>query len=180
MFEIYQNGAKVNLMTRITIWILMLLGGGALGVWLDLHWCKSWFLNPWFHAVSFLIGIFVIRLVMRASRNTGRWLAKMGREGDIPRMETNKLVTGGFYACMRHPMHFGLLLFPPAFAFLIGSVSFILFIAPIEMAIIIAMIKIVEEPGAIRKFGQDYRNYKNQVPMFSLRWVCLKELFGKK
>ncbi len=140
-------------MARLFIWIIMLLGGGALGIWLDLHWCKSWFLNPWFHVVSFVIGLFVLRLVMRASRNTGRWLAKMGREGDIQRMETNKLVTSGYYACMRHPMHFGLLLFPMAFAFLIGSASFIVIIAPVEILFIIAMIKIVEEPGAIRKFG---------------------------
>jgi len=79
----------------------MLLGGSALGVWLDLHWCKSCLSNPWLHVISFVIGISL------------------------------------------------------------------------------AMIKIVEEPGAIRKFGKAYTTYRNQVPMFSLRWVCLKELFAK-
>jgi len=161
------------------IWVLLLFGGGALGVWLDWHWFRSWFKNPIFHLVSFIVGFLLLRLVLRASRNTGRWLAKMGREGDIPRMETNRLVTTGYYECMRHPMHFGLLLFPFAFAFLIGSVSFIIFIAPIEILFIIAMIKLVEEPGAIRKFGNAYRNYQHQTTMFSLRWDCFKRLFAK-
>jgi len=166
-------------MARLLIWIIMIFGGGALGVLLDLRYCKSLFLNPWFHVASFVIGLFIFLLVIRASQNTGRWLHKMGREGNLPRLETNKLVTSGIYARMRHPMHLGLMLAPPAFAFLLGSVSFIILIAPLEIIFIIVMIKLFEEPEAIRKFGQDYINYKNQVPMFSLRWVCLKELLNK-
>ena len=98
----------------------------------------------------------------------------------MPRFETNRLVTTGYYACMRHPMHFGLLFFPLSVALILGSVSFILFIAPVEMVFMIAMIKFFEEPEAIRKFGQEYLDYKNRVPMFSLKWNCLKPLFSKK
>ena len=99
-------------MLRMLIWVLMLIGGGALGIWLDWRWFHALFVNPVFHLTTLVVGVLLLRLVMRASRHTGRLLARMGREGDIPRLETNKLVTTGVYGCMRHPMHFGLLFFP--------------------------------------------------------------------
>ncbi|MBE9569179.1 MAG: isoprenylcysteine carboxylmethyltransferase family protein [Proteobacteria bacterium] len=159
------------------IWFMMLVGGGMFGYWLDWHFLKPLLLNPFFHIVTLLPGIILLRLVLRASRNTGRFLARSGREGDLPRFETNRLVTTGYYACMRHPMHFGLLFFPLSIALILGSPTFIIFIAPVEIIFMIAMIKFVEEPQAIRKFGQDYLDYKERVPMFNLHWKCLKTLF---
>ena len=137
-------------MKRMIVWFLMLVGGPLL----------------W--------------LVMRISRNTGRLLARLGREGDLPRLETNKLVTEGIYATMRHPMHFGLLFFPLAIALTLGSPSFILIIAPLEMLLMIAMIKLIEEPEAIRKFGDAYRDYQKRVPMFSLRPESLRQLLHEE
>lgn len=166
-------------MTRILLWVLMLVGGGVAGLWLDSRLFKTWLISPWFHAISFALGLIILRLVMNSSRNTGRLLARLGREGDLPRMETNKLVTDGYYACMRHPMHFGLFLFPLATAFIIGSLSFILIIAPLEIFFMIIMIKLYEEPQAVRKFGDEYLRYREQVPMFSFRKECLQALFGK-
>jgi len=166
-------------MGRMMVWVLMLFGGGITSLWMDWHWFRAWLFNPIFHLLSLLIGVYGLRLVMRASRNTGRWLARNGREGNIPRFETNKLVTTGYYECMRHPMHLGLLLFPVSFALILGSLSFIFIVAPLEILFIIAMIKVVEEPGAIRKFGDQYRSYQKQVPMFTVRPSCLKQLFGR-
>jgi len=163
-------------MLRMLIWILMLIGGGALGVWLDLRWFRALFLNPFFHLLTLVAGIFLLRLVMRASRYTGRLLARLGREGELPRMETNQLVTTDVYACMRHPMHFGLLFFPWSAALMLGSPAFILIIAPLEMLFIMMMIKLVEEPEAIRKFGDAYREYQQRVPMFSLRPECWRKI----
>ena len=163
-------------MLRILIWILMLIGGGILGISLDLQWFHSLFVNPLFHLATLAAGIFLLRLVLRASRHTGRLLARLGREGDIPRMETNKLVTTGVYSCMRHPMHFGLLFFPWSVALILGSPSFILVIAPLEMLFILIMIKLVEEPEVIRKFGDSYREYQKQVPGFNLCPDCWRQI----
>ena len=157
----------------------MLVGGSVAGLWLDSHLFNTCLTNPWFHAISFVIGLIILRLVMNSSRNTGRLLARLGREGDLPRMETNKLVSEGYYACMRHPMHLGLFLLPLVTAFIIGSLSFILIIAPLEILFMIIMIKLFEEPQAVRKFGDDYLRYREQVPMFSLRQQCLRALFGR-
>jgi len=48
------------------------------------------------------------------------------------------------------------------------------------MLFILFMIKLVEETEAERKFGQAYREYKQQVPFFSFRKECLKMTFGKQ
>ena len=163
---------------RIILWIVMIVGGSAASLWLDWRLFRPLFLNPYFHMVTFIAGAVLMRLVIIASRNTGRLLARLGREGDIPRLETNRLVTEGVYGCMRHPMHFGLLFFPWSVALILGSPSFILIIAPLEVLLMIALIKLLEEPEAIQKFGDAYREYQARVPMFSLRPSCLRQLLA--
>jgi len=161
---------------RIVIWVIMLVGGGALGLWLDGRWFRPLLVSPLFHMVTLVAGALLLRWVMQVSRATGRLLARLGREGKVSRLETNRLVTDGVYGCMRHPMHFGLLFFPWSLALILGSPTFILIIAPLEMALMVLMIKLAEEPEAIRKFGDAYRHYQQQVPMFSLRRTCLYQL----
>ena len=163
---------------RLILWAVFLFGGAAGGLYLDRCYAGFTGAGPIFHLVSSVPGLLLLLLVLRASRNTGRWLARYGRKGPLPRMETNRLVTTGYYACMRHPMHFGLLFLPLAFALLIGSPSFIFLIAPAEAGILILLIRLVEEPQAAKKFGGAYLEYRNRVPFFTLRFECLKQLFG--
>ncbi len=167
----------MGIVLRFIMWALMLLGGGFLGVYLDLKWFPSLFGNFYFHIATVVPGLILLRLVLLVSKNTGRFLARNGREGKIPRMETNKLVTTGMYGCMRHPMHLGLLFFPLAFALIIGSVSFIIIIVPFEVISMLILIKLVEEREAISKFGEDYIEYMKRVPMFNFSPGCLKLLF---
>jgi len=162
---------------RIVFWFVALIGGAIVGLWLDYHWFYEWLINPVFHGICFIVGIFLLKLLINSSRNSGRLLARLGREGDLPRMETNKLVTEGYYSYMRHPMHLGLFLFPLAMAFLIGSLTFIIIIAPLEIIVMIILIRLVEEPQAIKKFGDEYVQYQKQVPMFSFKLECLRALF---
>jgi len=164
---------------RLAMWIVMILGGIALGLYLDWLWFWNWFMEPLFHFATLVVGAFLLRFVLLTSRHTGRLLARLGREGDdVPRMDTNKLVKTGFYAHMRHPMHLGLLFFPLSIALIIGSPSFIFIIAPLEMLLMVILIKLVEEPEAIRKFGDDYRQYMKEVPMFNFRPAVLRSLMN--
>jgi len=101
-----KNGA------RIFVWFVFLIGGGIFGVIFDLKFFPEIFKNSAFHLITFILGVLLLKMVLRASKNTGRFLSKKGREGNIPRMETNRLVTDGIYGWMRHPMHLGLLFFP--------------------------------------------------------------------
>lgn len=163
-------------MTRIFVWVIMIVGGAAAGLYLDNILFADIRNNVPFHVVSFALGLELLFAVIRISRNTGRTLAKYGRIGKLKRMETNVLVTEGPYEYMRHPMHFGLLFFPLGIAFLIGSPAFIVLIAPAEMILILLMIKFIEEPEAIRKFGTQYIEYRERIPWICLRPRCLREL----
>jgi protein-S-isoprenylcysteine O-methyltransferase Ste14 len=106
----------------------------------------------------------------------GRELAKKGREGDIPRLETNKLVTSGIYSCTRHPMLLGLMFLPLGLALLIGSVTFII-ISLFEAVIIFILMIVFDEKEAEKKFGEKYREYKKNVPVFPKKKECWKKLF---
>ena len=161
---------------RLSMWLLFLAGGALGGFWLDSLLFKNIHNNIVFHFVLFVIGALLLWLVMKISRNTGRTLAKYGRKGDLPRMQTNQLVKDGVYAYMRHPMHLGLFLFPLAVAFLVGSPSFIFIIAPAEIIFMLIMIKTLEEREALAKFGDEYREYMKRVPAFCLKIKCIKEL----
>ncbi len=161
---------------RITVWVIFLFGGTAAGIIWDINIFPATWHNWIWHIISFFIGLLLLITTMKISKNTGRTLAKYGREGKVKRMDTNRLVKTGVYKCMRHPMHLGLFLFPFAFAFLSGSLTFILFIAPIEVVFMIIMVLTLEEKEAIHKFGNNYIEYKKEVPAFNLSRKCLKEL----
>lgn len=164
-------------MRRILVWIVMIFGGAAISLYLDSVLFANVKTGLVFHSISIFIGLLILVLVMRISKNTGKTLAKYGRKGNLKRMETNVLVKQGAYSYMRHPMYLGLLLFPMSFAFLIGSLSFILIVAPAEIIFMLVMIKFVEEPETIKKFGEEYIEYKNQLPWFCFKLDCLKALF---
>ena len=159
---------------RIIIWLLFLVGGAILCIHYDKIYFYDWFNSTKFHVATLIPGYFLLRTIIKISRNTGRYLAKHGREGDLPPLEVNKLVTTGIYSCMRHPMHLGLIFFPLAFALLVGSPVFIMILAPAEMLLMLIMIKFYEEPQARKKFGTAYDDYKKQVPFFSLK--CVRQL----
>ncbi len=161
---------------RLLMWFVMIIGGLAGGIYLDWIFFPALWSSWIYHIVSLILGIALLLTVLKISQNSGRTLARYGREGDIPRLETNVLATDGLYALMRHPMHLGLLFFPLSIALIAGSPSFTFIIAPLEMVLMIAMIKLLEEPEAIAKFGDPYREYMQKVPMFCISIRCIKEL----
>ena len=164
-----------SVIVRILLWGIMLFGGAWYALRED--WDTPLFSSVWFHLLSAAIGAVVLLLAFRAAANGGRELAK-GRQGDIPRLETNTLVTTGIYRCMRHPMLFGLTLLPLGWGLLLGSPTFIFNIAPMEMLFIIVMVIIFEEMEVKRKFKEAYLAYSQEVPMVSFRKQCLKALFS--
>ena len=168
---------SLSVITRIVLWLFMIVGGALYTYGLD----KNDFLfhSPLFHLLSALIGLFILRLAFRAAANGGKELAK-GRDANMPRLETNRLVTTGIYKCMRHPMLFGLTLLPLGWALLLGMPTFITLIAPLEMLFIIFMVMVFEEMEVKRKFGDEYKEYAKRVPMVSFKRSCLKRLFKRK
>ncbi len=167
---------SVSVVIRILLWVFLLAGGAIFGIVRDLN-SPLWH-SYTFHIISLILGYFILVFAFRSAANGGLELKK-GRVGDIPRLETNHLVSTGIYSCMRHPMLFGLTLLPLGTALIIGSPTFISFIAPLEMLFIIFMVIIFEEWEVRKKFGLDYIEYAKKTPMVSFKQECLKKLFGK-
>ena len=168
---------SLSVIIRILLWFILLIGGAIFSIIND--WKTVLFNSVVFHIISAIIGCFILKLAFRAAANGGKELAK-GRVGNIPHLETNKLITSGIYSCMRHPMLFGLTLLPLGVALLIGSVTFITIVAPIEIIFIIVMVIIFEEMEVKRKFGVAYKIYSENVPMVSFKKSCLLALFKKR
>jgi protein-S-isoprenylcysteine O-methyltransferase Ste14 len=168
---------SASVIIRIILWLILLLGGAYYSIVEDLN--NYYFNNIPFHITTAIIGYFIILIAFRASATGGRELNRKGRVGNIPRLETNKLVTTGIYSCMRHPMLFGLTLLPLGVALIIGSPTFILKVAPAEMLFIIFMVIIFEEREVKNKFKEEYEAYKKRVPMVSFKKECLKQLINK-
>jgi len=166
-----------SVVIRIFLWLIMIIGGAIYSIGKD--WGTSLFENVFFHIFTATMGIIVLTLAFRAAANGGKELTK-GRVGNIPRLETNRLVTTGIFSCMRHPMLFGLALLPLGWALLLGSPTFITLLAPLEMLFIIIMVIVFEEMEVDRKFGKEYEIYRQKIPMVSFRIECLKELFKGK
>ena len=167
---------KASLRFRWIMWATLMGGGIILSIITDFILRKHNF-NISFYWEGRLFGIALILISMLISRNTGKTLAKYGRKGDIPRLETNTLVRNGMYSCMRHPMHFGLMLIPFGIAFLMNSFSYICIYAPITTVVIIVMVKTIEEREALAKFGAAYEEYEKEVPAFNLSPGCIAKLF---
>ena len=165
-----------SVVIRILLWIVMLFGGAWYAIAQDIE--NPYFQSIPFHMLTSILGVIITFFAFKASANGGRELSK-GRKGDIPRLETNQLVTTGIYSCMRHPMLFGLTLLPLGWALLLGSPTFISFVAPLEMLFIIFMVLIFEEMECKKKFGDAYLEYSKRVPMVCLRRECLWRLFLK-
>ncbi|WP_456392176.1 methyltransferase family protein [Nitratifractor sp.] len=169
-----------SVVIRILLWLLLLFGGAVGSIRCDLQ-CFPGLFGSWsFHLLTLSAGVAIVTLSFRAAATGGRELASQGREGDLPRLETNRLVTTGIYRCTRHPMLFGLMLLPLGFALLLGSPTFILFVAPAEALFILLMILTLEEREAIAKFGDAYREYRRRTPLLPRSTECWKALFGKK
>jgi len=165
-----------SVVIRIVLWLFMLIGGALYAYDIDKN--DPLFHSLLFHLLSVLIGLFLLRLAFRAAANGGKELAR-GRDENMPRLETNRLVTTGIYKCMRHPMLFGLTLLPLGWALLLGMPTFITIIAPLEMIFIILMVMVFEEMEVRRKFGDAYRTYAHRVPMVSFKRSCLRRVFRK-
>ncbi len=167
-----------SVVIRIVLWLILLVGGALLSIRLDLHYFPELFGRLSFHLLSLPLGLVLLCLAFRAAAAGGRELARQGREGDLPRLETNRLVTSGIYACTRHPMLFGLMLLPEGVALLLGSPTFIFIVAPLEALFILVMILTLEEREAVRKFADAYRKYRENTPLIPRSRECWRKLFG--
>jgi protein-S-isoprenylcysteine O-methyltransferase Ste14 len=84
---------------------------------------------------------------------------------------TKRLVVTGPYAYTRNPMVLGMLFVLLAVTFIANTLSGLIII-PILTVIALIYIKKFEEPGLVKRFGNDYIEYRKRVPILipGMKW----------
>ncbi len=153
---------------RMFLWLAVIALAFIAGYSLDMTYSYEF---PIYLRIIGLLGIATAALLLRIS---GRMLKRFGDPEEWG--WTTKLVTHGVYSCVRHPHHFGIGLFVTSLGLLVGYFTFILLTVTIWITIIVFLIK-VEEVELKEKFGSQYEEYSERVPMIFPRPICLiKEL----
>ena len=88
----------------------------------------------------------------------------VGRGGPVPITPTQKLITTGPYAYCRNPLHLGTLIYCFAFGTFLGNLTIGMVCIVLEIILITAYIKGIEEKELVLRFGQEYLEYKKNTP----------------
>jgi protein-S-isoprenylcysteine O-methyltransferase Ste14 len=119
-------------------------------------------------------GLFLILFGLTLMILTISSFIKIGKGTLAPWAPTKRLVITGFYAHVRNPMILGVL-----FILLGESILFLssnIFIWAVFFFLINNLyFSLFEEPGLEKRFGEEYREYKRNVP----RWIPRLKAFKK-
>ena len=160
---------------KIAAWILIIFGGLFVSMALDQYVFNlniertGWF----FHVVN-AIGLILLLIIFTMINKIGLFISTHGKNDNIAQFTIDKLITNGLYAKMLHPIYQWILFVPFSVSLMSFSPSFIFIIAPIEVLIILLIIKYIDEPAARKKFGKEYDKYAKDKPRFCFKPSCLK------
>jgi protein-S-isoprenylcysteine O-methyltransferase Ste14 len=96
---------------------------------------------------------------------TIRLFAEVGQGTLAPWDPPRRLVTRGVYRYVRNPMISGVLAILLGEALLCGAWAILAWFG-LVLAINTAYFKLSEEPGLVRRFGEEYLRYRRNVPMW--------------
>jgi protein-S-isoprenylcysteine O-methyltransferase Ste14 len=124
-----------------------------------------------------LLGLIGMLLAHFPLKRTGRLLNLLGE----PKVWgcTSRLVTTDIYECVRHPHHLGVGIFMSSLGLLIGHLWSFLIITISQWVWIIVFLFLVEEKELIEKFGEEYKAYRQRVPMLFPKPICVFKVFTK-
>lgn len=87
----------------------------------------------------------------------------LGKGTPAPMMPTQKLIVSGPFLYCRNPMFFGTICAYLGIVIMLGSISALLLFLFFSIGLIV-YVKVLEEKELTARFGQDYLEYKAQVP----------------
>ena len=158
---------------RLTIWFIILPGAslffipGAI-LWFSVGEPASWALagpaEPWF----WIAILFAAPGILLAGWTT-RLFVDRGEGTPAPWDPPRKLVVAGPYRHVRNPMISGVLLVLIAETLFFGSWPLFGWVVAFFLLNTVYFSR-VEEPGLDRRFGEDYRHYRANVPRWIPRW----------
>lgn len=112
------------------------------------------------------LSTFLIAIGIAIYLHTAFWgFALRGHGTPAPNAPTQKLVVEGLHRYIRNPMYIGVFLIALGQAVLFRSLTLFRYAAGFWLAAHLFVL-LYEEPTLERKFGEEYRNYKQRVP----RW----------
>jgi protein-S-isoprenylcysteine O-methyltransferase Ste14 len=113
-----------------------------------------------------VVGVVLIAIGLLLVARTVALFASVGRGTLAPWDPTARLVVRGPYRHVRNPMISGVLFILLGEAAALGSLGVLAWFAAV-FALNAIYIPLVEEPGLVRRFGEDYERYREHVP----RWL---------
>jgi protein-S-isoprenylcysteine O-methyltransferase Ste14 len=130
-----------------------------------------------FPALVRLLGLIGILLAHFPLKRTGKLLSLLGETKEWGC--TSRLVTTDIYKCVRHPHHLGVGIFMTSLGLLIGHMWSFLIITISQWVWVIAFLFLVEEKELKKKFGEEYKEYNQEVPMLFPKPICAFKVFTK-
>ena len=118
------------------------------------------------HALAFFPAVIFIIIGFILLVHTVRLFINVGEGTLAPWDPTEKLVVEGPYKYVRNPMISGAVLILIGEALVFWSVYILVWLVLFVLINTVYFI-FVEEPGLVKRFGNDYKTYKNNVP----RWI---------
>ena len=119
------------------------------------------------HLALRLLAYLLIAIGIAIYVHTAFWgFALRGLGTPAPIAPPQKLVVEGLHRHVRNPMYLGVLLIVIGQAVLFRSTALVEYAAAIWLAAHLFVL-LYEEPTLQRKFGQEYRDYRQRVP----RWI---------
>jgi protein-S-isoprenylcysteine O-methyltransferase Ste14 len=91
------------------------------------------------------------------------WQLVYGKGTQVPIVPTKHFLENGPYRYVRNPMILGFFLYLLGWAFLFNKGGAFL-AAAVIIALLLAEVKIIEEPELEKRFGDAYREYKKETP----------------
>ncbi len=145
-----------------TFWLSILVVLVFASVWLDQFFSLTLFISS---PVKFTLAIL---LLLVASTLIGWSILSFirARGTPVPVNPPKKLVVTGLYIHLRNPMVLGYIVLLYGIGVLLSSFSLILISAPLFSLLNFLYLKTIEEKEMEKKFGQQYLEYKRNVPMF--------------
>ena len=130
-----------------------------------------------FPIVVRLLGLVGMVLAHFPLKRTGRLLRLLGEAEKWGC--TTRMVTTDIYQCVRHPHHVAVGIFMTSLGLLIGYPWSFVLITIAQWTWVIAFLFLVEEKELLEKFGQEYRAYRQRVPMLLPNPLCVFRVLSK-
>ena len=157
---------------RLILWLLLAGTAISVGIATDLVLRTE----PFPILVRFL-GLVGMLLAHFPLKRTGRLLRLSGEPKEWGC--TTRLVTTDIYRCVRHPHHVAVGVFMTSLGLLIGHMWSFLLITISQWIWVIGFFFVIEENELVEKFGEKYKAYRQQVPMFFPNPLCVLRVLSK-